>query len=263
MRWLSLFLVLSFYLLSFRALASFCSENWACAGVTEYDGSHQVWMSNKKPYPITMTLMVTTENMQSGGGRRGDFEITRVIPGKQKIPVLNLRTVNPKKRWNYFYEFDWSVGDMYARHNDSYRYHLPFAKGKHYSLVQGYNGGYSHYGSDRYALDFAMPVGTPVHAARKGVVIDIAEHNTIGGTSEWHTKYANYVIVLHDDGTTGEYFHLMHKGVEVSVGQKVQVGQLLAYSGNTGFSSLPHLHFAVYRARPKGEFQSIPVKFRN
>ncbi|MCY7296840.1 M23 family metallopeptidase [Alteromonas sp. a30] len=208
-----------------------------------------------------MTLLVTTQNLQDAVGTKGDFEITKVVPGNQKIPVLSLQQADPNSRWRYHYSFDWSVGDMHAEHDDSYRYLAPFEQGKQFNVIQGYNGGFTHHGSERYALDFGMPVGTPVHAAREGVVVDTAEHNDLGGGSEEYSQYANYVIILHDDGTTGEYFHLMYQGVEVDIGQYVQAGDLLGYSGNTGFSTVPHLHFAVYRARPKGDFQSIPIQF--
>ncbi len=240
----------------------YCVEDWACAGVTERDKQHKVWVSNERQYPITMTLLVTTENLEDAVGQKGDFEITKVVPGNHKIPVLSLQQADPDERWRYHYSFDWSVGDMHAEHDDEYRYLVPYEQGAFYEVIQGYNGGFSHHGSESYSIDFGMPVGTPIHAARGGTVVDTAEHHNKGGGSQAYAQYANYVIVLHNDGTTGEYFHLMHQGVEVEVGQHVYPGELLGYSGNTGFSTTPHLHFAVYRARPKGDFESIPIIFK-
>ena len=76
-------------------------------------------------------------------------------------------------------------------------------------------------------------------------------------------KFANFVVILHSDGTTGEYYHLMQNGAIVSVGETVSQGQKIAYSGNTGHTTMPHLHFAVYRATDWGNTQSIPVRFRS
>ena len=68
-------------------------------------------------------------------------------------------------------------------------------------------------------------------------------------------------MVLHDDWTTGEYYHLKKDGVLVEVGDRVVAGQKIGLSGNTGNSALPHLHFGVYRAAPWGSFHSVPVHF--
>ena len=66
-------------------------------------------------------------------------------------------------------------------------------------------------------------------------------------------------MIQHDDGTLGEYMHLAPSGVRVSVGQKVARGDELALSGNTGFSSTPHLHFQVMTAATDGvSAQSYP-----
>ena len=65
-------------------------------------------------------------------------------------------------------------------------------------------------------------------------------------------RRTNFVIVLHDDGTLGEYMHLAPSGVRVTIGQRVDRGDELALSGNTGFSSTPHLHFQVMTAARDG-----------
>lgn len=242
---------------------SYCSDKWVCVG-TEKVRINELgyWVESKKPYPVTITLYVTADNLYSvEDGSRGYWEITTVLRGIERQRVLHLKKEHSGKPSRDNYQFDWIPGSMYAQHEDSYRYQLPFAKDADFRVVQGYGGGFSHSGASRFALDFAMPKGTPVHAAREGVVIDIEEDNWRGGASRQFAKYANFIVVLHDDGTTGEYYHLKKDGAAVSVGDTVVAGQLLGYSGNTGFSSLPHLHFAVYKARSHGQYQSVPIQF--
>ena len=65
----------------------------------------------------------------------------------------------------------------------------------------------------------------------------------------------------HDDGTLGEYMHLSPSGIEVKPGQRVERGRELALSGNTGFSSTPHLHFQVMTAGDDGvSVRSFPFR---
>ena len=68
--------------------------------------------------------------------------------------------------------------------------------------------------------------------------------------------------MLHSDGTTGEYFHLERGSVQVRVGERVARGQRLARSGNTGFSTAPHLHFGVYRTGRDDKTESLAVRFQ-
>jgi murein DD-endopeptidase MepM/ murein hydrolase activator NlpD len=77
-----------------------------------------------------------------------------------------------------------------------------------------------------------------------------------------YDRYNNFVLIRHDDGTLAHYCHLKKNGVLVKVGQQVETGQPIARSGNTGFSSGPHLHFCIFKTRSGRERESIPVRFR-
>ena len=142
------------------------------------------------------------------------------------------------------------------RPQQAYRYPLPW-RGGPFRLTQGPNGAFSHTDSkSRYAMDIAMPEGTPIIAARSGVVVK-TENEQAGRGSD---ASGNFVRVRHDDGTEGVYLHLKQGSVSVRVGQRVAVGNPLALSGNTGNSSGPHLHFVVQRATEAG-LVSIPYEF--
>ena len=158
------------------------------------------------------------------------------------------------------YRAIFSFGDSLSSNPDKdYLYILPFQKKKTYKLLQSWYGSFSHNHSGSFhALDFKMRVGEPVHAAREGVVVRSIEHFTENGGREMRDK-ANIIIVAHKDGTFANYVHLKPKGSLVEIGQKISKGELIGYSGNTGFSGQPHLHFVVR----DGNGKSIPVYFKN
>ncbi|VVM43931.1 hypothetical protein PS664_00431 [Pseudomonas fluorescens] len=138
----------------------------------------------------------------------------------------------------------------------AYRYPLPW-RGGPFRLTQGPNGSFSHTDAkSRYAMDIAMPEGTPIIAARSGLVVK-TENAQAGRGND---ASGNFVRVQHDDGTQGVYLHLKQGSVSVRAGQRVAVGSPLALSGNTGNSSGPHLHFVVQRATEAG-LVSIPYEF--
>ena len=156
----------------------------------------------------------------------------------------------------------WTIGDEDAvQHDDDHLYRLPYADNASYRVIQGFSSRFSHTGNEQYAVDFKMAVGTPVHAARGGIVAHVVESNDKGCWEDGCGEFANFIVVMHDDGTTGEYYHLQQNGALVDVGERVAAGQHIGFSGNTGHTALPHLHFAVYRATRGARSQSIPISF--
>ena len=146
---------------------------------------------------------------------------------------------------------------------EPYAYRLPYRAGKTFTVLQGFHGAFSHRGSNEFAIDFDCPVATPVLAARGGVVVAANAAAQGSGTTPDYLEYrkTNFVIVQHSDGTLGEYMHLAPSGVKVVVGQTVERGDELALSGNTGFSSTPHLHFQLMTAATDGiSAQSFPFR---
>jgi murein DD-endopeptidase MepM/ murein hydrolase activator NlpD len=140
----------------------------------------------------------------------------------------------------------------------NYPYDLPFKKGKFYRVSQGYNGSYSH--KNACALDFDMMEGTEVLAAREGKVIAILQESYIGCPDKKCAKYDNYVRIFHPDGIIGEYFHFKQFGIQVKLGDDVKKGDFIGYSGNTGWSNAPHLHFSCYSGW--GTNETIKTFFR-
>jgi murein DD-endopeptidase MepM/ murein hydrolase activator NlpD len=111
-----------------------------------------------------------------------------------------------------------------------------------------------------YGLDFEMPMGSMITAARGGQVIFIDETHS---DNENGTKNANVVIVKHEDGTYGRYIHLTKDGASVVVGQSVVQGDPIGLSGSSGDPGNPHLHFDVTEDCAQPNCRTIPVCFKN
>jgi len=141
----------------------------------------------------------------------------------------------------------------------SYVYALPFDKGKSFRVIQGYFSRFTH--KERAALDFNMKRGTRITAAREGVVVRVKEDGTLGGLNKKYRSHGNNIIIQHPDGSRAGYWHIQHNGAVVNAGDTVQKGQLIAYSGKTGYAFVPHLHFLVWRSGG-GQWQQVPTRFQ-
>jgi len=234
-----------------------CADDWLAVDEVRDGGDIALLATNLREFPITFTLRLRTRDLIAQGPKT----ITETLDGKQARLVMKFKEGGGDRKGRYRISCDWTIGDKDAMHDEEQLYLLPYESGKSYRVLQGYGSRFSHVGLEQYAVDFNMSVGTPVHAARAGVVARVEEASNKGCWEDGCGAYANYVVILHNDGTTGEYYHLQQNGALVEVGDNVAAGQKIALSGNTGHTTMPHLHFAVYRAAEWGNTQSIPVRF--
>jgi hypothetical protein len=222
------------------------------------DGVTHFFVENNEFCEVTMTFEMALKNLKG----ENPFPYTATFPPCQVTDAFSLTPIDPNSKWEYSFTNYYKLGSNCAKHDDSYVYELPYGPGCKYKVTQGYNGKFSHMGANQYATDWQMPEGTLVLAARGGVIVRVKDDSDRGGSSMDYDRYNNYVLIRHDDGTLGHYCHLQKGSCLVKVGQKVSVGNAIAHSGNTGFSSGPHLHFCVFKTRDGRERISIPVRFK-
>lgn len=123
------------------------------------------------------------------------------------------------------------------------RFVLPWEIDQRFKLTQGNCTFESHSLSNKQhmSFDFKMPIGTPIHAADDGRVFIVIEQFKDNVDSD-HSE-ANIIGIEHDGGILTWYAHLKFEGSLVDVDDRVLRGERIGYSGNTGDSSYPHLHF--------------------
>jgi murein DD-endopeptidase MepM/ murein hydrolase activator NlpD len=186
-------------------------------------------------------------------------------PRKRKLFSYQLPS---HPNWRYEWRIAFHPGEQTVQHDPTTVYALPFKSGRRVWVVQAYADPRSHSGSQRFAIDFGVPIGTEVRAARDGVVIGADATSNESSRDGVRMARANYVWVRHRDGTVAYYLHLRHEGVAVAVGQAVRTGQILGYSGCTGQCGGPHLHFHVstpLQARDDRKFEAyrtFPTVFK-
>jgi murein DD-endopeptidase MepM/ murein hydrolase activator NlpD len=185
-----------------------------------------------------------------------------VVPARADASLVEVLRADPGAAMTFEYEFQYLPGPPGAEHAPEEPYRLPYAPASRFDVTQAFPDQITHRDlASQHAIDFAMPTGTGVYAARGGVVIDVASDFYEAGLDPAEDgPRANIVRVLHDDGTMALYAHLNWNSIRVTPGQSVARGEYLADSGNTGFSSGPHLHFVVQRNRD-GAIESVPVEF--
>ena len=241
-----------------RSAQAECLKDWLCIDEVRQGNNVELRARNKREYPITYTLRIRPRNYSLEGPKT----ITRILGPSASEQALYLEGNDGGDKGSYRYSFRFAIGRADADHDDDHLYALPYASNRSYPVLQGYGSRFSHTGREEFSVDFKMREGTPVHAARSGVVAQVEESHSIGCWEDECSKYANFIVILHADGTTGEYYHLQKRGALVRVGDSVARGDKIALSGNTGHTTMPHLHFGVYRPIDWGRTQSIPVRFQ-
>jgi murein DD-endopeptidase MepM/ murein hydrolase activator NlpD len=185
-----------------------------------------------------------------------------VLPGLSETPAVHITPIIANASFRYQLRYTYMPGDFRARHSADARYRLPFPESERFPIAQAFGGEASHTDKqNHYAVDIAMPEGTPVLAARDGVVMTV--DNDFYGAGQDLSKYgdrANNIRIAHSDGTMAVYAHLQMESARVSVGDRVHAGQQIALSGNTGFTRGPHLHFVVQQ-NVEMDLIAVPFKF--
>ena len=185
-----------------------------------------------------------------------------VIPGQSERSLLGVGALDPKRGFRYRLQLESVPGSPLPEPIENLVLHPPWRAAESFPVSQGFQGIQTHLTPDsEYAIDVVMPVGTDILAALDGVVMDVEEDFNRGGANlkEFADK-ANHVRILHADGTMAVYAHLDLASVTVRRGGRVRAGQRIASSGNTGFTTGPHLHFAVQQ-NVGLKLQSVPFRF--
>lgn len=209
---------------------------------------YSLYVSNNNFYQVSLLLELQLQNLFFSEEDKSIF----IIPAqtqKFKIGELIIDKLSRPHSFNYRYNF--AMGNVLdLTYNDTVAYDLPFPANQSYLIVQGYNGKLSH--KKENALDFNMPIGTPVIAAREGQVVLVVDHNTKNCASKDCEQYNNYITIMHNDETFASYLHISPNSAKFKVGAWVKRGDTIALSGNVGWSTGPHLHFVCFKGGFKG-----------
>ncbi len=162
--------------------------------------------------------------------------------------------------WHPELHYRYQLGDPSARF-DGKPLNAPVAPVGKYKVTQGFNGAFSHNNpANAYAVDIGMNVGDHITAAREGTVVWVKDDYHMSGVNDYFFDKANGIRILHSDGSFGLYAHIHLGSAQVKPGDTVAAGQVIARCGSTGFSTGPHLHFAVQVNSGQG-WVTVPFTF--
>ncbi|WP_299112986.1 M23 family metallopeptidase [uncultured Winogradskyella sp.] len=203
-------------------------------------------------YPLDSTKSIIKVNSY------GILKYNDTLKNALVIPINKIKDTT-KISVKPFISFKANFGDPNNIIDENYRYSLPYPIGEKYKIVQSFGGKFSHNKPhSKYAIDFGTKVGDTITAVRDGIVFFVKEDSKEHCRTRKCVDKGNKVLILHNDGTMAHYVHLDFEGAIVEVGDTVEVGQPIAISGMTGFTTTPHLHLVIY----KSGGISIPFYFK-
>lgn len=223
--------------------------------------------SNADAVAYNIQISTDLDNMQANTA----LPFKGLLPARTsaEVTLFSISRIDAAKGF-YFRNLSWNLTAAAAGatqpnqpivHNGTYAY--PWAKKKKFRIDNAFNGYGAHQGDWAYAVDFKMPEGTDICAAREGTVIQTEVKFSQGGNDPSLGDKANFIYIQHSDGSIGRYLHIRQNGALVKVNAKVKAGQKIAKSGNVGWSTDPHLHFDIIVPKEGGGYKTVPFKFRS
>ena len=243
MKILRIITILSFLFCSFSVRAQepkACVEKEICFAVEAQNAKHYL-LKLKNNTAHIMTVLIKPYGLEHIIGAH-NYPLPLILQPYQNI-TRNVYFKTPIVK-GFRVGYQWLYGSYFTK-DYNYEYALPYQHGGRYQVGQGMDTNETHKGSHKYAIDWNMKEGTTITAARSGKVVKIEDKFTEAGTDKSFLKKANFIKILHNDGSIATYAHLKHQGVLVKNGAFVNRGQVIGISGNTGFSTGPHLHFHI------------------
>lgn len=213
-----------------------------------------IFGSNPLPTPMQVVLQTTHSNMTVSP----ETPVTAILAPNEENRVILEAKQEKSGHSSFRYSARVFWGDPSRKAARDYAYLLPFEPG----LKVRAGRGKAHVGDKVHAIDFGVPIGTPVCAARSGTVVLVRDDSDKQGTDPSYAKYANVIIIAHEDGTYGSYVHLQKGGALVKPGDKVIAGKVIGRSGHTGYSFNPHLHFEISESVESRPLRAIPILFQ-
>jgi hypothetical protein len=218
----------------------------------EYSFFNNIWG------PIELELkLYEAENVSS----EPPLPARLVLPGQTERRLLKIKPIDPGKGFSFRLSYQQMIGPPLEQLPAEVNYYPPFPLGMQFPISQGFDNDVTHSEpSSQYAVDIVMPIGTPILAARAGRVMDMEDDFHGAAQQKRFLTRSNQIRILHDDGTMAVYAHLQANSLRVREGTKTSRGQWIANSGNTGFSSGPHLHFVI-QINAGMTLESVPFRF--
>jgi len=222
-------------------------------------GRRQQIIDNLMHGPVQIELSLTeSDNVRTEPPLPRRFVLERGYSGE----LVRYLPRRKDRSWSYQVTSRFVPGMPNVQVDRDHRYLPPWPTGQQFIISQGFHGQTTHNSPDAiYAVDIPMPVGTPIVATREGVVMEVQQdYYGAGQDRERFGARANAIRIHHADGSMAIYAHLDVESALVQPGDVVLAGETIARSGNTGFSSGPHLHFAI-QVNAGMRLESIPFRF--
>ena len=234
-----------------------CQAGLFCLAAERHGEEITLWLEVQTAEPLTLVVHPEAQGLD---GPHGPLRLLSEQIARHAMARYRIRRAGD---WRLDWRYSFHPGSEAAAHRPEGPYRLPYPPGTAYRVIQGAEGAFSHQGPLANAIDWAMPLGTEVRAARAGIVIGARAEGSAGGPDPALRGAENYLWIRHDDGTVGHYLHLLNDSLLVAHGQRVAAGQPIARSGDSGFSTEPHLHFHVATPSAEGTaaFESFPLRF--